>query len=70
MRRTQIYLEEDTFKHLAQESKKLKTTISEIIRQSIKSKIKNNADILIRRMEKVAGIWADKKMIQINISVS
>ena len=62
MKRTQIYIDEDTFGFLEKESKIEKKSISEIIRESIKVKMKKRSNEIIKKMKSVYGVWQDKKV--------
>jgi hypothetical protein len=61
MKRTQIYLDESTYKLLKKESKITGKTISELIRKSIEGKINQRVDEIVRRTEVVYGMWKDKR---------
>ncbi len=56
MKRTQIYIDEDTFGFLEKESKIEKKSISEIIRENIKVKMKNRNNEIIKKMKSVYGV--------------
>ena len=62
MKRTQIYIDEDTFGFLEKESKIEKKSISEIIRENIKVKMKNRNNEIIKKMKSVYGVQQDKKV--------
>ena len=59
MKRTQIYIDDDTFSYLKKESKTSHKSISEIIRSSIKDKYEYRSDILLKRLNSIFGIWAN-----------
>lgn len=61
MKRTQIYIDENTYKLLKKESKITGKTISELIRESIKGKMNRRVDEILRRTEDVYGIWKDRE---------
>ena len=61
MKRTQIYIDESTYKLLKKESKITGKTISELIRKSIEGKINQRVDEILRRTEIVYGMWKDKR---------
>jgi len=61
MKRTQIYIDEGTYKHLKKESEITGKTISELIRESIGDKMNQRVDELLRRTESVFGIWKDRE---------
>ena len=60
MKRTQIYLDEDIFQVLKQESKLKKKNISSIIRDTLREKFmkKKSSD----SMDRAAGIWKDREI--------
>ena len=57
MRRTQIYLDEEIYKYLKEESKKTGKSISELIREKLKKEINQNKENLLKVIKEVAGIW-------------
>lgn len=61
MKRTQIYIDENTYKLLKKESKITGKTISELIRESIKGKMNQRVNEILKRTEDVYGIWKDRK---------
>jgi len=62
MRRTQIYIDESTYKTLKKESEISGKTISEIIRESLRGKINKKIDNILRRTKDVYGIWKDREL--------
>ncbi|MBF0565785.1 MAG: hypothetical protein HQK89_11120 [Nitrospirae bacterium] len=60
MKRTQIYLEDETYGYLISESQKSGKTMSEVIREIIKSDIDRKRENLLELSGKVFGIWNDK----------
>jgi len=62
MRRTQIYIDESTYKTLKKESEISGKTISEIIRESLREKINKKIDNILRRTKDVYGIWKDREL--------
>ena len=62
MKRTQIYLDEKTFSILEKESKITNKSISELIRESINLKYHHNTIKILKHLNTVFGIWADKKI--------
>ena len=62
MRRTQIYLDETLYDYLRHESETKKKTISDIIRENIRSSMPGNAEKIIRSASKVYGIWKDREL--------
>jgi len=61
MKRTQIYLDDTTYTFLKKESRMKKKSMSEIIRESINSRMKANIDNILKRTDDVAGSWKDRK---------
>ena len=57
MKRTQIYLDEETYKYLKEESKKTGKSISELIREKLKKEMNQNKENLLKAIKEVAGIW-------------
>lgn len=62
MHRTQIYLDDEIFRFLNSESKSTRLPFSEIIRMSIRQKIKNDVETMILKMERATGSWADESI--------
>ena len=60
MKRTQIYFDDQIYGYLKKESKLIKKTMSEIIRDSIKNKIRSQNYNILTKMESVFGIWKNK----------
>ncbi len=60
MKRTQIYLDEEIYKYLKEESKKTGKSISELIREKLKKEINQNKENLLKTIKEVAGIWSYK----------
>jgi predicted CopG family antitoxin len=60
MKRTQIYLDDDIFEYLENESKIEHKSISEIIRESIRAKINFHVKDLVGKMNKIYGLWKDR----------
>ncbi len=57
MKRTQIYLAEETIRQLKNESKKSGKSISAIIRESIRSREKNNVGRILAGLDEAYGAW-------------
>lgn len=57
MKRTQIYLDEETYSILKNESKIADKTISEIIRSTIRNKYQYKTCDTVRKMNAVFGMW-------------
>ena len=60
MKRTQIYLAEETIRQLKKESKKSGKSISEIIRESIRTRGKNNVYKMLSSVEEAYGTWKNR----------
>lgn len=60
MKRTQIYLEEETLEYLKNESKTTGKTVSQIIRECIDSRKSKKVSELLKRSRKAYGIWKDR----------
>ena len=64
MKRTQLYIEEDTFKTLQDISHEQMVSISELVRKAIRRVYMKerpaDADIILK---KAAGLWKDRKDI-------
>ena len=58
MKRTQIYLDEEIYKYLKEESEKTGKTISELIREKLKKEIHCNTKNLLKSIKEVAGLWS------------
>ncbi len=61
MKRTQIYLDEEIYKYLVEESKKTGKSISELIREKLRKEINKNTQKLIENIRKTSGIWKDRE---------
>lgn len=61
MRRTQIYLDEVLYDYLKEESKTKKKTISDIIRENIRSTMPTNTENILKNASNAYGIWKDKE---------
>jgi len=64
MKRTQLYIEEDTFKTLQDISQEQMVSISELVRKAIRRVYMKerpaDADVILK---KAAGLWKDRKDI-------
>jgi len=60
MRRTQLYLHEDTWNTLHRQAKKRRTSISELVRQAVREKYAGSAVNRLEAMQAFVGIWADR----------
>jgi len=61
VKRTQIYLDEETFEYLKAESSLRGVTISEIIRESIRGKRHQSTEKILSALDDVAGVWKNRK---------
>ncbi len=62
MRRTQIYLDEEIFSILEQESKTKHITVSEVIRRSLKQSLVRREQKIRKNLERVFGLWSDRSI--------
>lgn len=62
MRRTQIYLDEETFDYLKKESQLTRKTMSDIIRARLKEKKERDVGTILRSTKGIFGMWADKEL--------
>ena len=62
MKRTQIYIEDDIFSILENESKTARRSISDLIRESIREKYLTDNKITLKRINSVYGIWKNRKI--------
>jgi predicted CopG family antitoxin len=60
MKRTQIYIDEETYGNLKRESSLKGISISEIIRDNLHKKIGSSVERIIRATESVSGVWKDR----------
>ena len=60
MKRTQIYLDEEAYKYLKAESKITGKSISEIIKEKLRTEINQFKENLIKAVDETAGIWQYK----------
>ncbi|WP_297454341.1 ribbon-helix-helix protein, CopG family [Persephonella sp.] len=60
MKRTQIYLDEEIYKYLKAESKRTGKSLSEIIREKLRTDLKKSKENLLKAIEETAGIWQYK----------
>lgn len=61
MKRTQIYLDETTFEFLKKESQVENKSISEIIRESVRERMKHSKSGIKRGINSAFGIWKNRK---------
>lgn len=62
MHRTQIYLDNQSYKILERESEISNLSISEIIRRKIKQQRISKANEIVKKMEGVFGIWKNRNI--------
>jgi len=60
MRRTQLYLHDDTWKTLHRQAKKRRTSISELVRQAVREKYAGSRADRLEAMQAFVGLWADR----------
>jgi hypothetical protein len=60
MKRTQIYLDDQTYEYLRHESQARHVTISEVIRESITEKMGRKVQQTLKAVERISGIWMDR----------
>jgi len=63
MRRTQIYLEESTWKALHIRAKQLRVTISELVRQAVREKYESSLENRRQVMQAFVGLRKNRKDI-------
>jgi predicted CopG family antitoxin len=61
MKRTQIYIDDNTYGNLKKESKLKGLSISEIIRESVQKKLGNKVEKMLRATDSVSGLWKDRR---------
>ncbi|MBF0560172.1 MAG: hypothetical protein HQL08_15490, partial [Nitrospirae bacterium] len=61
MKRTQIYIDEETYGSLKIESKLKGISISEIIRDSVHKQLSGSVERMIRATESISGLWKDRR---------
>lgn len=60
MKRTQIYLDEDTYRYLKKESEVKHLPISEVIRESIRERMNRKIQKMLKAADKVSGMWKSR----------
>jgi len=63
MRRTQLYLEESTWKALHIRAKQLRVTISELVRQAVREKYESSLENRRQVMQAFVGLRKNRKDI-------
>lgn len=61
MKRAQIYIDEETYGNLEQESRRKGLSISEIIRESVQTRMSSRVEQMIRATDSVSGLWKDRR---------
>lgn len=61
MKRTQLYLHEDTWKALHIRSRQQRTTISELVRQAVRDKYGSSPASRRQAMQALVGLWKNRK---------
>lgn len=61
MKRTQLYLHEDTWKALHIRSRQQGTTISELVRQAVRDKYGSSPAGRRQAMQSLVGLWRNRK---------
>jgi len=60
MKRTQLYLDEDTWKVLHIHSRQRHTSISDLVRQAIRDRYGSSPANRSKAMQALVGIWRDR----------
>lgn len=60
MKRTQIYLDEKTYRYLKKESEVKHLPISEVIRESIREKMNRKIQKMLKAADKISGMWKSR----------
>jgi len=64
MRRTQLYLHEDTWEALRVQARKLRTSISELVRQAVREAYARSPARRREAMQALVGMWRERKDLQ------
>ena len=59
MRRTQLYLDDDLWEQLHERAKAKNTTVSELVREAVRSQLKQDVEERRKAMEAIVGMRAD-----------
>ena len=62
MKRTQIYLDDETYVYLKKESELKHLSISEVIRAGIREKMNRRVQKILKATNKVSGIWEGRPL--------
>ena len=57
MRRTQLYIDEETYRILKRESRLRKVSLSELVRQAVRESFRKREEKLLSAIDEVSGIW-------------
>lgn len=57
MKRTQIYIDDNTYKYLRKESEAKHVTVSEVIRQSIRERMNRKVQRVLKAADRAFGLW-------------
>ena len=60
MHRIQIYLEDDIYQYLKQESIRTRKSLSDLVRESLRKQVGQKVDTMLRNTDSVCGLWRDK----------
>jgi predicted CopG family antitoxin len=60
MKRTQIYIDDETYGSLKTESRLKGVTVSEIIRESVRDNVSRRVQLMLRATEGVSGLWKNR----------
>lgn len=61
MKRTQIYIDDDTYEYLRKESEARHVTLSEVIRQSIREKMNKKVRKALKAVDGAFGVWKNRE---------
>ena len=64
MRRTQLYLNEDTWKALHIRARQQRTSISELVRQAVRDQYGRSSASRRQAMRELVGIWKDRRDVR------
>ena len=60
MKRTQIYIDDNTYKYLRKESETRHVTVSEVIRQSIRERMNKKTQKALKAADRAFGLWRNR----------
>jgi len=64
MRRTQLYLNEDTWKALHIRARQQRTSISELVRQAVRDQYGRSSASRRQAMRELVGMWKDRRDVR------